>query len=257
ARLPDGRDGDDHPDRADHLSCGDAPRLRSDLVRRHHRDDCGAWPDPSAGRHERLRHQERGEGRFLCHHLQGRDPLRAYRPGAARDPDRLSDPGAVAADPHDGPVMTPELHTRFAFAITARIGEVTIAGDVGHGVRRIIPITGGEVKGERVNGKVLPFGADFQIIRPNELIDLEAKYAFETDDGAVIYVENRGIRFGPVELLQKLKRGEPVDPKLIYFRTAPKFETGAAKYRWLMEHIFVASAARHADRVVIDVHMVL
>jgi hypothetical protein len=108
-----------------------------------------------------------------------------------------------------------------------------------------------------VNGKVLPFGADFQIIRPNELIDLEAKYAFETDDGAVVYVENKGIRFGPVELLQKLKRGEPVDPKLIYFRTVPKFETGAEKYRWLMQRIFVASAARHADRVVIDVHQVL
>ena len=45
------------------------------------------------------------------------------------------------------------------------------------------------------------FGADFQIIRPNELIELEAKYAFETDDGAVIYVENKGIRFGPIELL--------------------------------------------------------
>ena len=104
---------------------------------------------------------------------------------------------------------------------------------------------------------MLPFGADFQIIRPNELIDLEAKYAFETDDGAVVYVENKGIRFGPVELLQKLKRGEPVDPKLIYFRTVPKFETGAEKYRWLMQRIFVASAARHADRVVIDVHQVL
>jgi len=39
-----------------------------------------------------------------------------------------------------------------------------------------------------------------------------SKYAFETDDGAVVYVENRGMRFGPVELLQKLKRGEPVDP---------------------------------------------
>jgi hypothetical protein len=113
------------------------------------------------------------------------------------------------------------------------------------------------VKGEGISGKVLAFGADFQIIRPNELIELEAKYAFETDDGAVVYVENKGLRFGPGGLLQKLKRGEPVDPKLIYFRTVPKFETGAEKYRWLMENLFIGSAARHADRVVIDVHQVL
>ena len=152
--------------------------------------------------------------------------------------------------------MIPQLSTKYVFTITAYIGSVTTAGELGHGVRRIIPIIGGDVRGD-VNGKVLAFGADFQIIRPNELIELEAKYALETDDGATIYVENKGIRFGPVELLQKLKRGEAVDPKLIYFRTAPKFETGAANYRWLMQHLFVASAARYADRVVIDVHQVL
>ena len=153
--------------------------------------------------------------------------------------------------------MKPELSTRYVFTITAHIGEVTSAGDIGHGVRRMIPITGGEVRGQHVNGKVCAFGADFQIIRPNELIELEAKYAFETDDGAVIYVENRGIRFGPIELLQRLKRGEPVDPRLIYFRTVPKFETGSEKYRWLMESLFIGSAARHADRVVVEVHQVL
>jgi hypothetical protein len=153
--------------------------------------------------------------------------------------------------------MEPALQTRYVFTVTAHVGGVISAGDIGTGVRRIIPITGGEVKGKDVNGKVCAFGADFQIIRPNELIELEAKYAFETDDGAVIYVENKGIRFGPIELLQKLKRGEPVDPKLIYFRTVPKFETGAARYRWLMESLFIGSAARHADRVVIDVHQVL
>ena len=159
-------------------------------------------------------------------------------------------------------MTTPILQTKYVFTITALIGEVTSAGEIGTGVRRIIPIHGGEVKGpgkdgDGIWGKVCAFGADFQIIRPNELIELEAKYAFETDDGATVYVENRGIRFGPVELLQKLKRGEPVDPALIYFRTTPRFETGHDNYRWLMQHIFVASAARHADRVVIDVHMVL
>jgi hypothetical protein len=152
--------------------------------------------------------------------------------------------------------MVPQLATKYVFTITAHIGGVTSAGEIGHGVRRIIPIIGGEVRGD-ITGKVCPFGADFQIIRPNELIELEAKYAFETDDGAVVYVENKGLRFGPIDLLQKLKRGEPVDPKLIYFRTVPKFETGAEKYRWLMENLFIGSAARHADRVVIDVHQVL
>jgi hypothetical protein len=44
---------------------------------------------------------------------------------------------------------------------------------------------------------------------------------------------------------------------LIYCRTVPRFETGAEKYRWLMERIFVGSAARYPDRVVIDVFMVL
>jgi hypothetical protein len=153
--------------------------------------------------------------------------------------------------------MDPQLLTKYVFTITAHIGGVMSAGETGHGVRRIIPVIGGEVRGAGINGKVCAFGADFQIIRPSELIELEAKYAFETDDGAVVYVENRGIRFGPIDLLQKLKRGEPVDPKLIYFRTVPRFETGSEKYRWLMENLFIGSAARHPDRVVLDVHQVL
>src|SRR6202047_2826938 len=103
--------------------------------------------------------------------------------------------------------MTPVLETKYVFTITARIGAVTSAGEIGHGVRRIIPIVGGEVKGDGVNGKVCAFGADFQIIRPNELIELEAKYAFETDDGAVVYVENKGIRLGPIAMLQRLEAG--------------------------------------------------
>jgi hypothetical protein len=152
--------------------------------------------------------------------------------------------------------MTPALETKYVFTITACVGEVTSAGDIGIGERRIVPIVGGEVKGE-VNGKFCAIGADFQIIRPNGLMEIEARYAFETDDGAVVYVDNRGVRFGPIELLQRLSRGEPVDPKLIYCHTVPKFETGHEKYRWLMQHIFIASPARHGDRVVIDVHQVL
>jgi len=152
--------------------------------------------------------------------------------------------------------MTPALETKYVFTITAHVGEVTSAGDIGTGVRRIVPILGGEVRG-KINGRFCAVGADFQMIRPNGLMEIEAKYAFETDDGAVVYVENRGFRFGPAELLQKLSRGEPVDPKLVYCRTTPKFETGHEKYCWLMQHIFIASVGRLGDRAVIDVHQVL
>jgi len=42
--------------------------------------------------------------------------------------------------------MAPALSTKFVFTITANIGSVVSAGDIGHGVRRIVPIIGGDVR---------------------------------------------------------------------------------------------------------------
>ena len=153
--------------------------------------------------------------------------------------------------------MIPVLETKYVFRLAILVGVPIVAGDTGHGVRRIIPILGGEVRGEGIKGTNFPCGADFQTIRSNGFTELEAKYAFELDDGAIVYIENIGIRFGPKELLDRIAKGEIVDPASIYFRSVPKFETGSEKYRWLMENLFIGSAARHADRVVIDVHQVL
>ena len=153
--------------------------------------------------------------------------------------------------------MTPRLQTKYVFSLIIHVGEPVSAGDIGHGTRRVVPILGGTVKGEGVNGEIFPFGADYQILRPDGMAELEAKYAFRLDDGATVYIENIGIRFGPAELLEKLKRGEPVDPSLIYFRSVPRFETGAAKYRSLRQNLFIGVGARHPDRVELDVHQVL
>jgi len=153
--------------------------------------------------------------------------------------------------------MVPALQTRYVFSLVIQIGAPIVAGDFGHGVRRIVPILGGDVRGEGISGTIFPCGADFQTIRPNGLTELEAKYAFEMDDGAIVYIENIGIRFGPKGLLDRIAKGESVDPALIYFRSVPKFETGAEEYRWLMENLFIGVGARHPDRVVIDVHQVL
>jgi hypothetical protein len=152
--------------------------------------------------------------------------------------------------------MAPQLSTKFISSLAIKVGVPIVAGDIGHGVRRVIPILGGEVRGD-ISGTIFPCGADFQVIRPSGFTELEAKYAFETDDGAVIYIENIGIRFGPKTLLDRIANGEAVDPSLIYFRSVPKFETGAPNYRWLMENLFIGVGARHPDRVELDVHQVL
>jgi hypothetical protein len=153
--------------------------------------------------------------------------------------------------------MAPVLHTKYVFSLAILVGAPIVAGDIGHGVRRVIPILGGEVFGEGIKGTIFPVGADFQVIRANGFTELEAKYAFEFDDGAIVYIENIGIRFGPKELLDRIAKGEIVDPTRIYFRSVPKFETGSEKYRWLMENLFIGVGARHPDRVEIDVHQVL
>src|SRR2546430_14914968 len=127
--------------------------------------------------------------------------------------------------------MAPVLQTKYVFSLAILIGAPIVAGDFGYGIRRIIPILGGEVRGEGIKGTILPHGADFQTIRPNGFTELEAKYAFEMDDGAMVYIEN----VGPKELLDRIANGEIVDPALVYFCSAPKFETGAEKDRWLMQ----------------------
>jgi hypothetical protein len=126
---------------------------------------------------------------------------------------------------------------------------VRIGAPIEIGKRRIIPIAGGEVLGPRIRGTVLPAGADYQFMRADGVTELQARYAIETEDKQLIYVENSGLRHGPPELMEKLRRGEAVDPALIYFRTIPRFETTAPGYEWLVRSLFLCSGARYPDRV--------
>lgn len=133
--------------------------------------------------------------------------------------------------------------------LVVRIAAPIEIGQIAGNLRRMIPIAGGEVLGPRIRGRVLPGGSDIQLMRVDGVTDLQARYVIEIEERQLIYVENSGVRYGPPELMEKLRRGETVDPALIYFRTTPRFETAAPGYEWLMRNLFLCSGARFPDRV--------
>lgn len=131
-----------------------------------------------------------------------------------------------------------------------------VLGDGPTGRRRMVAISGGEFEGPRLAGKVLPGGGDWLLQRRDHCTELDARYTLETDDGALIYVQDRGLRHGPEHTMARLAKGEPVNPRDYYFRTAARLETGSTRYGWLNQMVVVGSGMRHPDGVVIDFYRV-
>jgi hypothetical protein len=146
---------------------------------------------------------------------------------------------------------------RFAFAIKARVGPIQDLGQTARGHRRIIDILGGEVHGPRLDGEILTGGADWQIVRPDGTIEVVARYTIRSNSGALIYVQNEGLRVATPEILARMSRGELVPADSYRFRTAPRFETAEPSLKWLERSTFVGVAARTPDRVAIGFHEVL
>src|SRR4029079_14533835 len=89
-----------------------------------------------------------------------------------------------------------------------------------------------------LNGTVPAGGADWQVIQAEGFTELDTRYTIQTDKGELVYVQNPGIRTAAPDVMQKLLAGQVVDPKLVYFRTQPKFETAAPDLQWLPERCF-------------------
>jgi hypothetical protein len=142
------------------------------------------------------------------------------------------------------------------FTITAELEPIMNLGATPYGERRIIGITGGSVNGPKLQGRVLPGGADWQIVRADGAADIQARYTIETDAGARILVNSEGVRHGPPEVLAALARGDNVDPSLYYFRTVMRFETSDPAVDWLNRILALARGAREALAVRLDVYEV-
>ena len=140
-----------------------------------------------------------------------------------------------------------------AMTLTVQVGPPTELGEVPRGRRRIIPILGGTFEGPGVRGKVVPGGADWQIVRADGLAELDTRYLLQTDAGSLVYIQNAGIRHAPPDVTKKLLAGQPVDPSQVYFKTVPTFETSAPELQWLTRSIFVGTGERRPTEVVIRV----
>lgn len=144
----------------------------------------------------------------------------------------------------------------FAFTVRATLLAPVEQGEVDGGRKRFIAITGGTVQGPLLEGTVLPGGGDWQTIQPGGLTRVEARYFLKAADGTVIEVTNPGVRTGSPEVIERLARGENVDPSAYYFRTTPRFDVAAGKHEWLRRHAFVARGIRRPDHVEIDFYVV-
>lgn len=153
--------------------------------------------------------------------------------------------------------MADALKSEWIMDLKADVAPPVEIADGPMGTRRVIPILGGTFEGPTLKGKVVPGGADYQILRKDDVTVLEAKYLLETDDGVTIAVTNRGMRHGPPEVLKRLFAGEPVDPSEYYFRAVPEFEAPPGPYEWLNKSLFMSVGERTVDGVVIHFYRIL
>jgi hypothetical protein len=145
---------------------------------------------------------------------------------------------------------------RYVFTLVARIGAIGLGGPGPLGERQHIPIEGGEVTGPALQGRIRPGGSDWALVRADGTSVIDARYTLEAADGALIYVQSRGLRVSSPEVLALMRAGQPVDPDAVYFRATPHFEAPDGPHGWLNHHLFVATLERQATAVRLQVFQV-
>jgi hypothetical protein len=145
----------------------------------------------------------------------------------------------------------------FVCELTVHVARPPATNEPGMCNGNTMPLAGGTFKGPKLQGTILPGGADWQLIKDAEVAEINARYTLEADDGTLIYISNKGMRVATPEVLKKISSGEVVPPDEYYFRTVPVFEVAKGKYDWLMKSLFIAKGIRNPDTITIQVWSVL
>ena len=150
----------------------------------------------------------------------------------------------------------PEIRTEFLLTNALDV-HVTELGDTPYGSRRVARFGTGSFEGPKLRGTVLPGGAAWMLMRRDNVLEIDVRLTLETDDKQHIYMTWKGFRHGPKEVIDRLNRGETVDPASYYFRTTPYFETSSEKYGWMNRICSIATGARTASERTFHVFQVL
>jgi hypothetical protein len=150
------------------------------------------------------------------------------------------------------------IETRHLFTLSLQVPSIKDLGATPLGVRKIAQVTGGHFEGDRLRGTVHAGpGGDWLLLRNDGVLALDVRITLETDDGQLIYMSYRGLRHGPKDVLEKLNRGEKVDPASYYFRMVPQFETSSSQYGWLNRLVAIAKGDREPSGPKYTVYEVL
>jgi Protein of unknown function (DUF3237) len=129
--------------------------------------------------------------------------------------------------------------------------------DLGAG-RRYVGFDGGLFEGrDGMSGKVLEGGVDWQTVRPDGVLEIDAHYTLQTEAGEAIEVVSQGLRKASSSVTARLMQGDPVAPDEYYFRTLVRLSTAAPRLSRLNDLIGVSTGERERNTVRIHVHEVL
>jgi hypothetical protein len=155
------------------------------------------------------------------------------------------------------PVELRTVRTRPLFVMRLDVKGPLVVGATSNGYRRIGIVPSGSFEGERLSGQVLDGGSDWQLVRSDGSTTLDVRLVLRTDDGVLVTIAYRGIRHGPREIIERIDRGEVVEPATHYFRINPLFEAPKGKYDWLNRVIAVGIGHRQADGPIYSIFEVL
>jgi hypothetical protein len=144
----------------------------------------------------------------------------------------------------------------YAFSINVALGEPVFCGPGRNGERRVFPIAGGTVSGPLLNGKVMAGGADYALVRNDRCTCVTAHYMLQANDGTPIYIQNKGLFVAPEATIDRIDRGEILEPDQYYFRAAPVFDAPEGPHVWLSDRLFISTCIFRQADVIIDVFVV-